>query len=211
MGILKKKPEPIADPVNVQSLGKLVKYAFSIEISKDKKIDFYEFATLFDMPVKRYQAFNDFLEDYQRGVSNKELISLLDQCIEDLNGNTVESITNTHIRLKWLKSRAEISHDVDLIMRILSCVFFTVDEELTQYDYDIAEWKINLFEKHGVEAFFLSKPIKKYWTQMDMSEEDISKILTQRRKKWKALNNLRKMGVLTLSDTLETKTGANSS
>ena len=210
MALFKKKPEYIADPITVEQVGKLATYAFSID-NGNGPIKFYEFSTLFDMPVKRYQAFNYFLEDYQRGVSNEELLSLVDQCIEDLNGNTVESITNTHVRLKWLKSRAEISHDIDLIMRILSCVFFTVDEDLTQYDHDIAEWKIKLFEKHGVEAFFLSQPIKKYWRSINMSKEDISKILKQRREKRKALNNLRKMGVLTVMDTLESKKETDSS
>ena len=142
----KKKKEPqylIRDDIK-----RLTKYVLTIS-DGNQDIDFYEFETMYDMPAKRFAHFNDFLEDYHRGMSNEDLIFNLKEAIKEIESNEISGITNANIRLKWMRARSEISNDSDLIMKVLSCALFTRQENLLDYDYDLAEWKIKLFDRRG--------------------------------------------------------------
>jgi hypothetical protein len=200
-----KKKKDLSDHIILKDYPKkLVRYALTINDGA-KDIDFYEFASSHDMPVKRYAKFLEYNEDYQRGISRVDLTKNLSELEKELTSNTIDGVTGALIRVKWLKSRQEISNDVDLIMDILSCALFTFDENLTDYDYEIGEWKKKLFEKEGVPAFFLSVPISKYWKSTNITSGDIKVMLSQRKGKRIAIKRLNKMGIFTLGESLESR------
>lgn len=180
---------------------KLVERCVTVNI-EGKDVDFYEFKTLHDMPAKRFSRLNDMIEDAKRGFDHEELKILVNDLIESLESNSVSGVTNALIMLKWAQQRMLIQNDADLILRLISCAIFTKDEDLRDYDWDIGTWKIEQFEKSGLIAFFLSEPIRRYWTSIPISEKDIQIILEQRKAKIAALKGLKEMGVF-MKDTLQ--------
>ena len=193
MGWFSKK-EPQLTAIH-PDLKKLVKHAFTIKDENDKPLRFYEFETLYDMPARRFTNLNDYIEDKNRGIDRIELAHNLEEIIKEVEENSIKGVTNALIIAKWLRQRMEIANDVDLILRLISCAFFTEDEDLTKYDWDIGTRKIELFEKNGLSSFFLSEPIKRFWTSTDISKKDIQMLIEQRRIKRTALKELSSMGI----------------
>jgi hypothetical protein len=172
-----------------------------VKTVKDKdgaKIDLYMFNTPFDMPAGRYSALNEFIEDYRRGLDRDELKVYINELIKNLDNDTisVKQLSDTLIVLKWMAQRLAIAVDVDLVLRIISASLFTVDEDLTEYDYDYGSYKIELIEKNGLSAFFLHEPLRRYWTQTDISKDDLEILMEQRKIKRQVLKELTEMGML---------------
>ena len=136
-------------------LKKLIQLAFTLKDGK-KKIKFYEFKEIHDMPAKRYESLNEFMEDNGRGMTKDELLHWSDQTLIELNKNNLEGLSNVRYIQQMIKQQMQLAIDIDFMMRILSCVFFFGDENLLEYDWDIGDYKIELFKKHGLESFFCS-------------------------------------------------------
>lgn len=179
-------------------LKRLVQKAFTIRDGK-KKYTFYEFKSIHDMPSRRYETLNSFIEDNNRKVENSELDHYLEECLAQINKNTPENLANVITIIKMLRMRVEFSVNVDLVMRLISCAFFTKDEDLMRYDWDIGNWKIDLFEKHGLSAFFLFEPVKRWLPQTNISDGDIKIILKQQELQMTLLKELNKLGISTLN------------
>lgn len=175
-----------------KDLGKLKQHVITItHEGKDYKL--YELVSIYDMPSKRYAALNDFIEDKRRGLDKEELNQYVDECVTSLEEWDNNGVADALILLKSIKARMRVAADVDLIMRLLSCSLFFDDEDLKDYDWDIGTFKIELFESYGVSAFFLTEPIKKYWTRIDISKKDMEIILNQRSAKKRLLKELSDM------------------
>ena len=186
-----------------KDIKKLSKHVLTIRHNnKDYKL--YELATIYDMPAKRYQIMNDFIEDARLNIQKKELSHYLDELIGYLDENTAKGLTNATILAKWLKARTKISLDVDLVLRVISACLIFEDEDPLDYDWDINDFKIELFEKYGVTAFFLSDPIKKYLTLITTSKLDMEAILNQRKKERLVLKELKGMGISVWNTSKET-------
>ena len=176
-------------------LKRLTRHVLTLKDENGKDVKFYEFATLHDMPARRFTSLNDFIEDKNRGIDRDELTFNIEESIKHIEANSTRGVTDALIVLRWMQQRMLIANDVDLILRLISCAVFTEDEDLTKYDWDIGTQKIELFEKHGLSTFFLSEPIKRYWTATNISEEDIQILIEQRKIKKQALKELSSMGV----------------
>lgn len=176
-------------------LKRLTRHVLTLKDENDKDIKFYEFATLHDMPARRFTSLNDFIEDKNRGIDREELSFNVDESIKHIEVNSTRGVTDALILLRWMQQRLLIANDVDLILRLISCAVFTEDEDLIKYDWDIGTWKIELFEKHGLSAFFLSEPIKRYWMSTNISKKDMQILIEQRKIKKQALKELSSMGV----------------
>lgn len=197
MGWLFKRTGPPKTLIQPQ-VKKLTKYVMTIN-DGSRDIHFYEFTDIRDTPIRRFETYNEMMQDFSRGISQKDLHHNLSGLIDELQSATIEGSTNALIRAKWLKSRCEIAMDIDLGLSLMSVAFFTVDENLLSYDEDIGHWKVKLFEKEGVSTFFLSEPVRKYWTLTNISEQGFKMYLKSRKEKRRTTRLLEKMGISTVS------------
>ena len=144
---------------------KSIQFAFTIEGQ-----DYYEFTTLSDMPQERYKKFNDLATQCDWRMSIDDLKELLDLQKKAVNNGKLTDIMEIVNAFEYCLT---IYIETDLFMVLFSCLFFTKDEDLTDYDYDIGVIKTELFKKHGIPSFFLMQPVKKYLPLTDISSQDI--------------------------------------
>jgi len=159
----------------------LTSYAFSCVDEHGQNHDFYSFASAADMPTGRFTSFNEFLEDYNRRLDNAELVELFETMKDCMNQNSVEGVTNTMTLINYGLQRTQISMDVDLFMRFQSINFFTQEENLLNYDWDLANWKIEMWKRSGLEAFFLNEQVKKWLPSINLSKNDLDTLEAQRK------------------------------
>jgi hypothetical protein len=149
-------------------------------------VEYFWFNNLLDMPVKRYQKCSQFISETSLRLSREDIEQYTDVITKALNeGN----ITRASMMLGELKYQNEMFIEADTFFRLYSCVFFTKDEDLTDYDFEIGDKKIEEFKKGKVEDFFLSEPCKKFLPQLDISTEDLNMFLkvSETRKKFRHL------------------------
>ena len=175
-------------------LKKLIQLAFTLK-DGDKKIKFYQFKDHDNMPASRYESLNIFLEDRDRGMSREEGLHWCEQTLEEINKNTLEGLSNAIVIQKYLKYCYELSLDVNLVMRLVTCAYFFEDEDLLTYDWDLADYKMELFKDHGLNAFFLSKPFLKYLPITQLSPKDMETLKKQSEIKLSLLKELDVMGI----------------
>ena len=175
---------------------KLITHAFDIK-KDDEIISFYQFKEMGDVPSDRYGSMNNFIEDNGRKFTNEELLHYSSEAITNMESNTIEGTTNTLLILKMMKMRSELVMSVDIVMRLISCVFFTKDEDLRSYDWDIGDDKIKLFEDYGLKSFFLTEPIKTFLPVTNISAGDINLILEGKKVTEHLLKQLRELGIST--------------
>ena len=121
-----------------------------------KGIDYYQFITLGDMPTLRYYQCTQFLTEMDMRVDRETLLEFLKTSMEELDkGNISRSIVLQNALLE----QAEMLIEKDTFYRLASCVFFTKDENLEEYDLDLGDKKIEAFLEDGVSGFFLRKNI----------------------------------------------------
>ena len=80
--------------------------------------------------------------------------------------NGVENLTSQYI-------------ETDTFYRLFTCLFFDLDEDITDYDFDYNESKLEAFKSQPKTAFFFSQPMKRYLPQIDISEQDLEVFLKQ--------------------------------
>jgi len=202
----KKKFRPLAidkTPKAVTSIHpeykKKILHAFDIRKEDGEIVSFYEFGSIHDMPSRRFGALNNFIEDNNRKMTHEELLHYSDEALREIDDNSPSSLANAVMILKMMKMRAEFIADIDIVLRLVSCVYFTKDEDLLNYDWDIGDWKIELFEKYGLNAFFLTEPIRKFLPVTNISENDIKAILEQKEITKVLLKQLRELEISTIN------------
>lgn len=178
MSWLFKRPKDQAEKIR-KDIKRLSKHVITIP-HEGQEYKFYELSNIHDMPAKRYQIMNQFIEDARLNIQKEELKHYLTELDEYQNSNTPEGMTKANVLTRWLKTRVNISLDVDMVMRVLSSCILMEGEDPLDYDWDVNDFKIQLFEKYGVTTFFLNEPIKKYLSLITTSKIDIETILEQR-------------------------------
>ena len=133
------------------------------------------------MPKDRFRKANELLINCEWSISTEDLKDYsqkIRQANDKANTKAVDKV------LDALDYSISLFIDTDVYMRLFSCAFFTLDEDLTDYDYDIGEQKMRAFKKHGIPSFFLKEPISRYLPQINLSKEIIetfSKLTTVKR------------------------------
>ena len=87
--------------------------------------------------------------------------------------------------------------DLELVLRLISCIYFLGDEDLLTYDYDIGEYKMELFRKHALQSFFLSRAIRKYLPITTISRKHLATLKKQSSIKKGLLKELGVLGIYT--------------
>jgi len=93
-----------------------------------------------------------------------------------IEANSMKAIAECLVLIRWFKTRVNIERDVDLVMRWISTAIFFEDEDVRVYDWDIGTRKIDLITKHGLDAFFLSSPMARYWKPVTISSTDMESL-----------------------------------
>ena len=149
----------------------LTQFAFEI----DGK-EFHEFKSLFDMPAPRYQRIQEFIREAEMRLTSKDLLEFIELIKGAINKG---KITDAVIFLNAMENLSNQYIETDTFYRLFTCLFFDLDEDITDYDYDYNESKIELFKSQPKVSFFFSQPMKRYLPQIDISQQDLEVFLKQ--------------------------------
>jgi len=149
----------------------LTEFAFEIDGQ-----EFYTFKNLLDMPHLRYERFDEFTREAEMRITSKDLLDLIEVIKDAINKG---KITDAVIFLNAMENLASQYIETDTFYRLFTCLFFDLDEDITDYDFDYNEIKLALFKSQPKTAFFFNQPMKKYLPQIDISEQDLAVFLKQ--------------------------------
>ena len=150
---------------------KVTEFAFDIN-----GVEYFQFKNPMDMPVLRYKKYEEFLGEAEMRMSCKEALSILDlaeDAIEKSKG------TDAILLIRTMKYQMSQFMETDTFYRLFTCLFFDLEEDLTEYDYDYNESKIKLFKSQPAISFFFQHPMKDWLPAPNISEQDLSIFLKQ--------------------------------
>ena len=156
-------------PYNATCLHPQYKKAIELAFKIGDK-EFYTFKNFSDMPIKRHQRLSEFIAETEMRITGKDLLELTGVTKDALNkGKVVDAV----VFLSCIENLASQYLETDTYYRLFSCVFFDLDEVITDYDFDYNEAKIELFKAQPQTSFFFQKPMREYLPQIDISEQDL--------------------------------------
>ena len=132
--------------------GKRIKYAFTVGIT-----DYYQLVNDLDLPEKRFAYLRHYYHEMQMRLTKETLLEFMDAMKKAVNpekGKAVELgkvdrlIDEITERTKWL-------FEPESLYRMASVVYFTLDEDITDYDERENEAKIKAFKKKDMLSHFL--------------------------------------------------------
>lgn len=145
---------------------KLIEFAFEIDGE-----EYYAFKTIADMPSERYYKSSEFMVELELRIKRETLLSYLTKMEELGNqGNFGKMLAI----IEELKYRTEMLIETETLYRLASCVFFTLDEDITGYDIDYNDEKIAKFKKQKIDSFFLKEPVSRFIPLAGISAEDLA-------------------------------------
>lgn len=168
---IRRKPQRKLNNLIHPDYKKYVEYAFSLE-----GVDYYQFAQIGDMPTNRYYKMTGFLEELQLRLDRETLLNFVDHIEQQLNNGNLGRIG---FLLEQIKYRADLQFETDTFYRFATAVFFTLDEPLESYDYDVNESKLQAFKKAEISDFFLKEPVRKLIPLQNISAEIIEAYLKE--------------------------------
>jgi len=160
---------------NLTCLHPLVKSLTEFAFDIDGK-EFYTFKNLLDMPAPRYQRIQEFIREAEMRITSIDLLDFLELIKDAINKG---KITDAVIFVNSIENLASQYIETDTFYRLFTCLFFDLDEDITDYDFDYNEEKLELFKSQPANAFFFSQPMKKYLPQTDISAQDLEVFLKQ--------------------------------
>lgn len=138
--------------------------------------EFWTFKNMLDMPAPRYQRCMEFIREAEMRITSADLTEFTGLIKDALDKG---KITDAIIFLNGIENLTSQYIETDTFYRLFTCVFFDLDEDITDYDFDYNEDKIKLFKAQPQTSFFFTKPMKAYLPQIDISEEDLAIFLKQ--------------------------------
>jgi hypothetical protein len=149
---------------------KAIEFVFTIEGE-----DYYAFKTIADAPKGRYLKSSEFMAELEMRITRDMLLAYCERMEELINQGNFGKVAAI---VEEIKYRAETMIETETMYRLASSVFFTMDEDLTTYDYDYNSEKITKFKKYkSINDFFLKEPVKRFIPLPGISEEDLAVFL----------------------------------
>lgn len=161
-----------------------IEFAFKIG---DK--EYYQFKNFLDMPKNRYMKVSEFIAETEMRITGKDLLELTATIEDALNKG---KIVDASIFLKALENLASQYLETDTYYRLFSCIFFDLNEVITDYDYDYNESKIKLFKEQPQTSFFFRQPMRDYLPQTDISAQDLGVFLKATKSQKEYIQKIRK-------------------
>lgn len=183
----------------LRMINKLMKrtkiYAIHPETKKSIEIaftigghDYYKFKNIKDMPTARYITASQFQTESECKVTFDDLKKDINAMIS-LQGKGMHQEVSA--MLYALGARTDLSFEHETMFLLASAVYFTLEEDVTEYDFDYNKQKIENFKTEGLHGFFLLQPAKSYLLSLNISDEDLMMSLALEREKLEAINRVR--------------------
>jgi hypothetical protein len=167
--IKKDKPKTALHQLNKS----LIEYCFEID-----GVQYYQFKNYIDIPPLRYAKICDFMEEVTLGLSRESLQYSLEKITEAINAGDIKKMAKI---ISMIEYQIEAFSNTDILYRLCSSVFITLDEDISVYDEDYNNEKIKAFKSVKAEDFFLTKSIKGLFPQVDFSNNNIPTFFTRER------------------------------
>ncbi len=152
---------------------KLAKFAF--EMGGEA---YYQYENLLDLPPKRWHKVEEFIREAELRLEREDLNSLVDAALHSINKPHVK-MTEVVLCLQSIKEASNMFLEIETFYKLFSAVFFTMDEDITVYDYEYNQEKIAKFKQEDTAAFFLREPMRKLLPLSDISDGDIEVFIAQ--------------------------------
>ena len=130
----------------------------------------YQFKNLADMPINRHNKCDRFSSEFHMRLDSQILLEALDNIEEQINKGNITKVAGI---IAILKEHTKMLISMDASYRLASCVYFWEDEDLTDYDFEIGDEKIELFKKEKFDDFFFTERTSKFLPQIDLSNHDL--------------------------------------
>ena len=128
-----------------------IEHAFTIG-----KRQYYRFKDMMDMPRMRYEKCMQFIREAEMRITHQDMNDLIDLTLDALNKG---KITDAIIFQNSMQHLTNQFIETDTYFRLFSCLFFDLDEDITDYDFNYNEEKIEEFKTFPDGSFFFTKPI----------------------------------------------------
>lgn len=139
-------------------------------------MDLYEFVNTYEMPRKRFAFAQKFFVETQNKCTTEYLNEFIEACKATLNksdiGNTFKLLDELQYRTKWL-------FEPETLLRFASVMYFTLDEDITDYDFEFNETKIHAFKKKNTLESFLQLLTNGQSILKTLSSHDLAIYLSQ--------------------------------
>lgn len=179
--LFKKEPQP--NTAIHPDTKRLIEKVITIKKGKFKGRTLYQYKSLLDMQHKRYNTCTRLSTEFSMRLDADILKKSIDSALKFANEGNFTKVIGI---LQILNAHTEMLISMDASYRLASCVYFWIDENLDDYDFEIGDEKIRLFKEIGFESFFLSKPMNSFITQMSLSADDL-RVCSQAEKELQSL------------------------
>src|SRR5687767_4745604 len=143
-------------------------------------IKYYRFNSEFRMPTGRYKYHYKYLQQNALKIDPELLKAEIKDARSWLTGERKKiDIGNTMQILYKIETRASLPFDPELARKLASVSFFTEDEELSTYDEDHGNKKIQHWKDHNFNDFFLTMPVAELLNLKDISITSLEEYLTE--------------------------------
>lgn len=139
--------------------------------------DLFAFKNLLDMPTRRHDKCMRFTLEYNLKLDLDTLRTTHEEVINDVQlmdpNNLASFKRKITALLENMQRITELAISCEASYRLASCVYFWIDEDLTDYDFEVGDQKIEMFKKMRLDDFFLNEPMNKFLPQMNLSARDL--------------------------------------
>lgn len=152
---------------------------------------YYEFVNIADMPETRRQEYNSLREEAVMGITRELLVKTFDSILGHVDKGEVSKIASTAFIAKDMMLNITSK---EILYKMASLVYFDEREDLSMYDLDYNNEKIQLFKKIENQGFFFGRlldngskntgdtlrpDIQKYLKESEVKEKAYLRLLSE--------------------------------
>lgn len=156
--VMKIKPDFSTDKFNIYhpDVADSIEEAFEVGLIK-----YYRFKSEFRLPTGRYKYHYKYFQLNALKIDPERLKTEVNDAISWINGERKKiDITKCAQILEGVKTMAALPFDPELARKLASISFFTDEEDLSTYDEEYGNKKIEWWKEHNFNDFFLTMPVQ---------------------------------------------------
>lgn len=115
---------------------------------------YYEFENIADIPETRRMEYNSLREEAVMGITREMLIEIFEGIIESNDKGKVSNVGSLAFMAKDMVANITSK---EILYKMASLMYFTEDEDLSMYDLDYNNRKIELFKQIKDQSFFFAR------------------------------------------------------
>lgn len=141
-------------------------------------VKYYRFKDEFRMPAGRYKYIYAYLKETELRMTHEKLKEYVDELTKCLDGSKkVIDIEGAWKVVFALKGRANLAFEPESVRRLASVCYFDSKEDLSTYDQDHNQKKIDSWIKNKCLDFFLTRPISELFGLTNISVTSLEEYL----------------------------------